>query len=95
VKWILKYLKGTSDFGLEFGKASDILTRYVDFNYASDLDKRRSLTRYIFIIGGCVVSWKATLQHAIALSTTEAKYLSIVEVNKEVIWLKGLLKSSI
>jgi hypothetical protein len=28
---------------------------YVDSNYASDLDKRRSLSGYVFTFGGCVV----------------------------------------
>lgn len=37
VKWILKYLKSTFDFGLEFGKTGDTLTRYVDSDYAMAL----------------------------------------------------------
>ncbi|GJX88676.1 reverse transcriptase domain-containing protein [Tanacetum coccineum] len=36
-------------------------------------------------------SWKATLQHIVALSTTEAEYMALTEVVKESIWLKGLL----
>ncbi|WVZ74349.1 hypothetical protein U9M48_022542 [Paspalum notatum var. saurae] len=42
-----------------------------------DLDKRRSLTGYVFIVGGCLVSWKACLQATVALSTTEAEYMAI------------------
>jgi hypothetical protein len=38
------------------------LVGYVDSNYAADLDKRRSLTGYVFTVGGCAVSWKAILQ---------------------------------
>ncbi|GKD22671.1 hypothetical protein Tco_1224374 [Tanacetum coccineum] len=41
---------------------------------------------------GCVVSWKATLQHVVALSTTEAEYMDLTEIVKEAIWLKGLLE---
>ena len=39
MKWILKYLQGTSDACLEFGKNRDTLVGYVDFDYAADLDK--------------------------------------------------------
>ncbi|GJW33634.1 retrovirus-related pol polyprotein from transposon TNT 1-94 [Tanacetum coccineum] len=42
--------------------------------------------------GGCVVSWKATLQHVVALSTTEAEYMALTEAMKEAIWLRGLLE---
>ncbi|GKA68634.1 hypothetical protein Tco_0768551 [Tanacetum coccineum] len=43
------------------------------------------------MVHGCVVSWKATLQHVVALSTTEAEYMALTEAVKESIWLKGLL----
>ncbi|PHU08804.1 hypothetical protein BC332_20664 [Capsicum chinense] len=42
-----------------------------------DHDKRRSLTAYVFTIGGCSISWKATLQTMVALS--EAEYMAITE----------------
>ena len=90
VKWILRYLKGTSNFCLEFGRTSNSLVGFVDSDYAGDLDRRRSLTGYVFCIGGCAVSWKATLQHVVALSTTEAEYMAVTEAIKETLWLRGL-----
>ena len=62
----------------------------MDSDFATDLDKRRSLTGYVFTIGGCAVSWRATLQPVVALSTTEAEYMAIAEACKESVWLKGL-----
>ena len=56
----------------------------------SDLDWRRPLTGYMFTVGSCAVSWKATLQPVVAMSTTEAEYMAIVEACKESVWLKGL-----
>ncbi|GJT69684.1 retrovirus-related pol polyprotein from transposon TNT 1-94 [Tanacetum coccineum] len=94
VKWILKYLKGTADVGLVYGrdqgKHVDV-DGFVDADYAKDPDKGRSITGYVFMVHGCVVSWKATLQHVVALSTTEAEYMALTEAVKESIWLKGLL----
>jgi hypothetical protein len=57
----------------------------VDSDYAADLDKRRSLTGYVFTVGRCAVSWKATLQDVPAQSTTEAEYMAINEACKEAI----------
>ena len=45
---------------------------YCDANFATDLDKRRSLTGYCFTLGGNLISWKSSLQHIVALSTIEA-----------------------
>ncbi|KAG8484888.1 hypothetical protein CXB51_021392 [Gossypium anomalum] len=72
------------------GRTKDGVTGYVDTDFVGDLDRRRSLTGYVFTIGGCAISWKATLQTTVALSTTEAEYIAITEACKEAIWLKGL-----
>ncbi|KAG8480261.1 hypothetical protein CXB51_024850 [Gossypium anomalum] len=90
VQWILRYLRGTTDVCLQFGRTEDGVIGYVDADFTGDLDRRRSLTGYVFTIGGCAISWKATLQTTVALSTTEAEYMAITEACKEAIWLKGL-----
>ncbi|KAG8502376.1 hypothetical protein CXB51_000462 [Gossypium anomalum] len=73
-----------------FGRTKDGVIEYADADFAGDLDRRRSLTGYVFTIGGCAISWKATLQTTVALSTTEAEYMAITKACKEAIWLKGL-----
>uniref|UniRef100_A0A3Q7IN47 Reverse transcriptase Ty1/copia-type domain-containing protein n=1 Tax=Solanum lycopersicum TaxID=4081 RepID=A0A3Q7IN47_SOLLC len=67
-----------------------LVTGYSDSDYAGDVDTRRSMTGYVFTLGGSVVSWKATLQPTVTLSTTEAEYMALTEAAKEGIWLKGL-----
>ena len=92
VKRIFRYLRGTSDVGLVYGDSENcVLAGYSDSDYAADLDGRRSMTGYVFTVGGSVVSWKATLQPSVALSTTEAEYMALTEAAKEGIWLKGLV----
>ncbi|GKE57222.1 hypothetical protein Tco_1496407 [Tanacetum coccineum] len=84
VKCIFRYLKGTCDVGLIYGSEREYLVAgYLDSNYAMDLDARRSLTGYVLTIGNSVVSWKATLQISIALSTTEAEYMALTEAAKK------------
>ena len=90
VQWIMQYLRGSSSVCLQFGRNRDGIVGYVNSDYAGDLDKRISLTGYVFTIGGCTISWKATLQPTIALSTTEAEYMAVIESCKEALWLKGL-----
>ena len=93
VKWILQYIHNTVDVGLVFEKKySQYLVGYCDSYYAGDLDKQRSTTGYVFTIANAPDSWKSTLQSTLALSTTEAEYMTITEVAKEAIWLQGLLR---
>nr|GEW23800.1 retrotransposon protein, putative, Ty1-copia subclass [Tanacetum cinerariifolium] len=61
-------------------------------DYTKDPDKGRSITGYAFLVHGCVVRWKATLQHVVALSTTETEYMALTEAVKEAIWLRELLE---
>ncbi|GJZ13145.1 retrotransposon protein, putative, ty1-copia subclass [Tanacetum coccineum] len=95
VKWILKYLRATANVGLVYGtnRGNHVdVTCFVDSDYAKDPDKGRFITGYAFLVQGCVVSSKATLQHVVALSTIEAEYMDLTEVVKESIWLRGLLE---
>ena len=88
IQWIFRYLRGTTNTCLKFGKTDKGLTGYVDLDFAVDLDKRISLTGYVFTIGGCAVSWRATLQPVVVMSTTEAEYMVVAEACKESVWLK-------
>ena len=86
LKWILRYLKGNANFGLIYQRRRIIIglvEGYVDSDYAKDLDERRLITGYLFIVCGCIVSWKSILQNIVALSTTEVEYVAIVEATKE------------
>lgn len=63
---------------------------YIDSDLFGDLDKKRSLIKYVIIVGGYAIWWKVILKAAIALSTTEVEHITIIETCKEVIWLNGL-----
>ena len=92
VKWILRYLKGTSTMALSFGRSQLSLQGFVDSDHAGDMDDRKSTTGYVFTLGSAAVSWVSRLQKIIALSTTEAEYVAITEASKEMIWLKGFME---
>ena len=58
---------------------------------AGDRDNRRSTTGYVFTVGGTSVSWVSKIQSVVALSTTEAEYVSATKASKEMIWLQRFL----
>nr|GEY58208.1 retrovirus-related Pol polyprotein from transposon TNT 1-94 [Tanacetum cinerariifolium] len=94
LKCIIRYLKMTSNIGLSFEKGCASPNRvvgFVDFDYAGDLDARKSFSSYIFSHCGSAMSWYSSLQAIIALSTIEAEYISSTEGVKEAIWLRGMI----
>ena len=93
LKWLLRYLKHTAHYGLNFSKGTykTNLYGFVDSNYANDRGKRKSTTSYVFTLGGSCISWKSQLQHIVALSTTDSEYIAITEAMKESLWLKGVM----
>ena len=96
IKRVLRYLRGTTDFGLEF-KAQDNmkinLHGYADADWAGDVSTRKSTTGYLFQIGNGTVSWKTRRQSIVALSSTEAEYVSLSYAAQETIWMRNLLES--
>jgi hypothetical protein len=87
IKWILGYLRGTATHALCFGGSDIVLQGYVDSYMTGDKDSRRSTRRYVFTIGGTIVSWISKLQNVVSLSTTEAEYVAATEASKDMIWL--------
>ena len=91
VKWILRYLRGTTNQALCFGGSNIALQGYVDANMVGDRDNKRSTTGYVFTVGGIAVRWVSKIQSVVALSTTEAEYAVATEASKEMIWLQRFM----
>ncbi|XP_076028444.1 uncharacterized protein LOC143017539 [Oratosquilla oratoria] len=85
-KHVLRYVKGTLDYGLKFGKseAGLKLTGYCDSDWGSAGD-RHSITGYCFKMSthGPLISWKSKKQRVVALSTCEAEYVAISHAVQE------------
>ena len=91
MKWILRYLKGTSHYCLCFGHDETVLEGFIDADIAGDMDTRKSTTGYLYTFVGAVVSWVSRLQRIVALSTTEADYIAATEACKEMLWMQRFL----
>ena len=77
--------------GIHFGNGTAELTGYVDADWASSVDDRRSYTGYAFALAGGPVSWESKKQRTIALSSTEAEYMALSEACREAIHLRKLI----
>uniref|UniRef100_A0A3Q7EB23 Reverse transcriptase Ty1/copia-type domain-containing protein n=1 Tax=Solanum lycopersicum TaxID=4081 RepID=A0A3Q7EB23_SOLLC len=73
VKWLLRYLRGTSSTSLCFGKGKVTLQGFVDADLGGDVDSSKSTSGYIYTIGGIAVSWMSRLQKCVSLSSTKAE----------------------
>ena len=92
MKWLLRYLRGTPNTSLCFGKGKVTLQGFVDADHCGNVDSRKSTSGYIYTIGGIAVSWMSMLQKCVYLSSTETEYVAIAEAGKEMIWLADYLE---
>ncbi|KAH9668796.1 Integrase catalytic domain-containing protein [Citrus sinensis] len=92
VKRIMRYIRGNSDVALCYGGSEFTVRRYVNLDFAEDLDKRKSTTGYVFTLAGGAVSWVSKLQTVVALSTTKVEYMAAIQDCKEAIWIQRLLE---
>ena len=90
-KRILRYLKGTRNLSLTWGKSKEGLTGYTDSGFASEDLNWKSMGGYVFTIAGGAISWAAKKQSLVALSTSEAEYIAMCEAVKELLWIRKLL----
>ena len=74
---IVRYLKGTDDYGLKYEANHKInLEGYVDSDWArSSIDRKRTLGCF-FSMGSGVISWFSRKQSCMALRTAEEKYVA-------------------
>lgn len=92
VKWLMRYLRGTSNMCLCFGAKHTNLVAYTDLDMAGDVDGRRSISGYLMTYAGGSVSWQSRLQKCVALSTTEAEFIAATEASKELLWVKKFMQ---
>lgn len=88
---VLRYIQGTTEFGIFYKGGSDKLIAYSDSDYARDVDDKKSTTGNVFLFGSAAISWCSKKQPVLSLSTTEAKFIVAASCSCQAIWLKRLL----
>lgn len=93
LKRILRYLKGTTTYGLHMTDSSSLhVLAFSDSDWAGCKDTRRSTTGFCTYLGSNAVSWSAKRQSTVSRSSTEAEYRALAETSAELTWIANLLK---
>ncbi|GJX28275.1 hypothetical protein Tco_0236354 [Tanacetum coccineum] len=64
---------------------------YADSDHVGDYVDRKSTSRIYTFVGYCLTSWFLKKQNALAISTTEAKYVSAEKACQQALWMKQAL----
>jgi len=92
VKWILRYLKGTSKVCLSFKSGKFVLNGYTNADMAGDVDSRKSTSNYMMTLARGGVMAIQTTKMCCHLSSTEAEYIVVKEDDKELLWMHKFLQ---
>jgi hypothetical protein len=91
-KYVMRYLKGTLDYGLYYTRDRDFrLYGYIDSDWDGSASDKKSTSECYFSLGSTMNSWQSRKQSSITLSTTEAEYIAACSTSCESIWLRKLL----
>ena len=91
VKRVLRYLKGTMDWGIHSTSSDreEVITAYSDADWAGDKNDRKSASGFVVLFGSHPISWGSRKQTCVALSTMEAEYIALTA--KELAWIHRLV----
>lgn len=94
VKHILRYVAGTQNWGLWFGRKKEeqaCLTGFSDSDFAGDVDARKSTTGVIFFLTNSPITWQSKKQKVVAQSSCEAEYVAAANATCQALWLARVL----
>nr|GEY88919.1 hypothetical protein [Tanacetum cinerariifolium] len=92
IKHIFRYIKVIMHLGLWYPKGTNIETVvYADSDHAGDYVDRKSTSGICTFVGCFLISWFSKKQTALAISTTEAVYVSAEKECQQVLWMKQAL----
>ncbi|GJW33755.1 ribonuclease H-like domain-containing protein [Tanacetum coccineum] len=93
LKRILRYVRGTLDYGLQlFSLSTTDLVAYSDADWAGCPTTRRSTSGYCVFLGNNLLSWSSKCQPTLSRSSAEAEYRGVINAVAETCWLRNLLR---
>ena len=94
---LIRHVLATKGYGLKFELRKDIikwaLKALSDSDFASDKETRISVFGYIIYFCGIPIAWRSKGMKSVVLSTTEAEYMVLSEVVKELKFIVQLLET--
>ena len=93
VKRIMRYLKGTDDFGLYYKKSENFeLNAYTNVDWGGNIDEKKNTSGGVLFLGKKLVTWTSKKKICTSQSTAEAKYVATAIHCTNIVWIKHLLK---
>ena len=93
---LIRFVLSTKNYGLKFELMKDIkkwaLKALSDRDFASDKEERISIFGYIICLCEIPIAWRSKEMKSVVLSTTEAEYMALSEVVKELKFIVQLLQ---
>ena len=94
---LIRHVLATKGYGLKFELRKDIikwaLKALSDSDFASDKETRISVFGYIIYFCGIPIAWRSKGMKSVVLSTTEAEYMALSEVVKELKFIVQLMET--
>ena len=94
---LIRFVLSTNDYGLKFKLIKSIrkwvLKALSDSDFASDKETRISIYGYVIYFCGIPIAWRSKGKKSVVLSTTEAEYMALSEVVKELKFIVQLLQT--
>ena len=92
LKHVMRYLKGTSDYGLRYASSGEIkLHGYAYSDWGGSAKDRKSTSGCCFSLGSDMISWLSRNHKSIALSMAEVEYIAACSSCSESIWIHNML----
>ncbi|GJR05114.1 ribonuclease H-like domain-containing protein [Tanacetum coccineum] len=93
LKRILRYVRGTLDYGLHlFSSSKTSLVAYLYTDWAGCPTTRRSTSGYCVFLGNNLLSWSSKRQPTLSCSSAEVEYCVVANALAETCWLQNLLR---
>jgi hypothetical protein len=67
----------------------------VDSDWANDPEDMKSITGFLVYLGNSLISWTSKKQKLVTLSSTEAEFIALCDVTRELLWLQPLVEEYI
>jgi hypothetical protein len=94
IKCLLRYVVGMCNHGLHYTRRDEgwpKLARYYDGDLMGDVDTRKITSGIVFFLNDNSITWQATKQRVVALSSYEVEYITVAAAACQGIWLGWLL----
>ncbi|XP_019166511.1 PREDICTED: uncharacterized protein LOC109162246 [Ipomoea nil] len=93
LKRVLRYVKGTLNYGLRLSASSSSDIHAFSYSdWVGCLVDRKSTSGYAVFLGSNLIFWLSRKQRTVARSSTTAKYKGLADVSAKVTWIVSLLR---